>query len=199
MQYFKVNDYYTELKFPFESILKKDVILDGRFDRHDTWGLTFIPIDEMIDRSARDFFNDIGLDLKTIYFMYGPANKKLVIHVDGYIDNNGSYHGMLCGLNWIFGSTNHSMNWYTSNSLGETSINKEGLKRTKWSDENCFLAQQVTINKPTLVRTDVPHNVINSSSEKRFCVSLRFKDQNLKYEDAKKLLSSYIDNEIRIC
>lgn len=192
MRYFKVNEHYAELKLPFDDVLKEGTILDGKFNRHDTWGLTFIAIDELIDKKVNEFFNDIGMPLKNVYFMYGPANKNLVVHVDGYVDESGNYHGMLCGLNYIYGSTDHVMRWFTSNSLGETSINKEGLKRTKWYVEDCELARDLKIVRPTLVRTDVPHDVVNLCDEKRFCVSLRFRDQNMSFDSAREKLSRWI-------
>jgi len=192
MLHFQKNDYFTKLRFPFDNILKKDVVLDDYFDRHDTWGLKFINIDDMINHEVKDFFSSIDLPLRTIYFMYGPANESLIIHVDGYIDENGSYQGMLCGLNFIFGSTSHVMRWYSSKSYGETSVNKEGLKRTKWNVADCVLEKETTLVTPTLVRTDVPHNVINLSDQKRFCVSLRFSNQSLTYEDVKDRLGRWI-------
>jgi hypothetical protein len=193
MRYFHKNDYFTKLKFPFDTILKKEVILDDYFNRHDTWGLKFVSVDEMIDKDIQDFFVSIGLPLRTIYLMYGPANESLIIHVDGFVDDYGNYQGMLCGLNFIFGSTSHVMKWYSSNNYGQTSINKEGLKRTKWDLSDCQVENETVLTCPTLVRTDVPHNVINLSDQKRYCVSLRFTDQTMTYEQAKDKLSQWID------
>jgi hypothetical protein len=195
MRYFHKTDYFTKLKFPFDNILKKDVVLDDYFHRHDTWGLKFIPVDELIDDDVKNFFMSIDLPLRTIYLMYGPAHESLILHVDGFIDENGQYQGMLCGLNFIFGSTSHVMKWYSSDTYGQTSINKEGLKRTKWDLIDCKIEKETTITAPTLVRTDVPHNVVNLSDQKRFCVSLRFLDQSMTYEQAKNKLELWCNYE----
>lgn len=124
--------------------------------------------------------------------MYGPAKESLVIHVDGFIDDDGAYHGINCGLNWIYGSKNHVMKWYSPNTFGETSVNKEGLRRTRWPNCDCVSIEEVSISVPTLVRTDIPHNVINLSDEKRFCVSLRFADMSLTYQQVRQHLLDYI-------
>ena len=183
---------YTQFKFPFDDILKPGVTLDGRFSRHDTWGLDFLPIDELVKDDVPKFFEEKGLPLKNIYFMYGPAQESLVIHVDGFVEENGTFHGIYCGLNWIYGSTNHVMKWYSSDTVGETSINKEGLRRTRWSISDCVSIEELTISVPTLVRTDIPHNVVNFSNEKRFCVSLRFADITLTYQQVREKLLDYI-------
>lgn len=187
------NSYFSELNLPFgKDILRDQVILDGRFQRHDTWGLTFIDFREMIKDEVIEFFSDQGLPLRTVYFMYGPPKQELVVHVDGFIDESRNFWGMKCGLNFIFGTQDHKMIWYRSKSLGITSVNKEGLKRTKWNIEDCEEVLHHKIVHPTLVRTSVPHNVINLSDEKRFCVSLRFEDKNLDYESAKEKLQKFI-------
>jgi hypothetical protein len=87
------------------------------------------------------------------------------------------------------------MKWYSSDTYGQTSINKEGLKRTKWDLADCEIEKETTIIAPTLVRTDVPHNVVNLSDQKRFCVSLRFLDQSMTYEQAKNKLGQWSDYE----
>jgi hypothetical protein len=139
---------YTQFKFPFDDILKPGVTLDGRFSRHDTWGLDFLPIDELVKDDVSKFFEEKGLPLKNIYFMYGPAQESLVIHVDGFVEENGTFHGIHCGLNWIYGSTNHVMKWYSSDTVGETSVNKEGLRRTRWSASDCVSIEELTIDLP---------------------------------------------------
>lgn len=187
------NRYFAELNLPFGmNVLKDDVILDGRFDRHDTWGLTFLDFKDMIKPDIIDFFRDLEMPLRTVYFMYGPPKQDLIIHVDGFMDDYRKYWGMKCGLNFIFGSTDHKMIWYKSRSNGITSVNKEGLKRTKWNPEDCQEDMSHSIKGPTLVNTSVPHSVINFSDEKRFCVSLRFEDKNLDFESAKNKLKDFI-------
>ena len=84
------------------------------------------------------------------------------------------------------------MKWYSSDTVGETSVNKEGLRRTRWSASDCVSIEELTISVPTLVRTDIPHNVVNVSNEKRFCVSLRFADMTLTYQQVREKLLDYI-------
>lgn len=99
---------------------------------------------------------------------YTPPNGHLGIHIDGTRLHNRSM------LNYVWGSSNHSMSWYELNSgvdlasksftNGDEYISIPETSVTKICDH--------TVGYPTLVKVGIPHSVVNYSDTARWCLSI---------------------------
>ena len=106
-----------------------------------------------------------------IIFGQAPGNIQ-ELHVDGFsVTRQGA-------SNWALNlpiAEVGEMLWYSGQyKLSETS-NGQGLKylEMQWQQEP-QVCQSVMIDKPTVVRIDVPHRVINHSENRRLILSARF-------------------------
>ena len=108
-----------------------------------------------------------------IVFGQGPDNTQ-EIHVDGYdIDRKGASNW---ALNIPIANCNAGeMIWYSGKFHLSEAADKQGLKYLgiNW-DEEKQIQQSVIVDKPTIVKIDVPHQVINHSDKRRLMLSVRF-------------------------
>ena len=106
-----------------------------------------------------------------IIFAQAPGNVQ-ELHVDGF---TASRQG---ASNWALNlpiAEVGEMLWYSGEyQLNETS-NGQGLKYLgmDWQEEP-RVCESVTVDRPTIVRIDVPHRVINHSENRRLMLSARF-------------------------
>ena len=114
------------------------------------------------------------LKLKSaIVFGQGP-NSIQAVHVDGYdVDRTGASN---CALNIPIANCDAGeMIWYSGKFHLSETANTQGLKylELNW-DEEKQIQQSVIVDKPTIVKIDVPHQVINHSNKRRLMLSVRF-------------------------
>lgn len=114
------------------------------------------------------------LKLKSaIVFGQGPSSTQ-AIHVDGNgINRKGASN---CALNIPIANCDAGeMIWYSGKFHLSETANTQGLKylELNW-DEEKQIQQSIIVDKPTIVKIDVPHQVINHSDKRRLMLSVRF-------------------------
>ena len=118
----------------------------------------------------------LGYQLKlksAIVFAQGPGSIQEV-HVDGFgIDRKGASNW---ALNIPIANCYHGeMIWYSGKFHLSETANIQGLKYLvlNW-DEEQQIQQSIVVDKPTVVKIDVPHQVINHGNNRRLMLSVRF-------------------------
>ena len=120
-------------------------------------------------------------DVQFYRFHITPPNGRLNPHIDGTKENPRVW-----ALNIpIVGKYNHTMTWYKydpdnwhtdyveprkplGNAKGGVPLDKSKLE----------ILDQTIINKPTLLRTDIPHSLENYNNFHRIILSVRFRGQD---------------------
>jgi hypothetical protein len=114
------------------------------------------------------------LKLKSAIIFAQGASSIQEVHVDGFgIDRKGA-------SNWalnipIANCEQGEMIWYSGKfHLGETAT-IQGLHYLvlNW-DEEQQIQESIVVDRPTIVKIDIPHQVINHSDKRRLMLSVRF-------------------------
>lgn len=139
-------------------------------------GLKFILQTKMIPRNNNLFISQ--------------PNMTSSIHIDGL---SQSY-----AINYIWGEGESKMRWFELNSdePHKPAVTTAGTDYMIYNDNQVKLTEEIIVPKNTLilVRTDVPHQVVNCSNSKRYCLSLRG-NPILKWEDAVEHFRPYFLEE----
>lgn len=128
---------------------------------------------DMLTEECIKFFDNIGLELFNCHLFRGSKGMACGIHVDGHETAKPIW-----AINWILGSKFSEMIWYDQITEGsETFTNVGTAYKTFRLDEvrpieSCKFSEKN--NGPVLVRTDIPHRVINNDmANTRWCFSVR--------------------------
>jgi hypothetical protein len=101
-------------------------------------------------------------------------------------------------INYVWGEGESKMRWFDiiSDEPHKPAITTAGTAYMAYNDTQVKLIEEISVPKNTviLVRIDVPHQVINCSNSKRYCLSLRGSPV-LKWENAVKHFSPYFLEE----
>lgn len=139
-----------------------------------------------------------------ILFRKKPGNKN-PLHIDAVMTSNG-LQKWGCAINWNLTKSNSEMSWY------ETS-EKEIIIRKKYNNnldhfgnflgihfghannkiiDHCKtkLIETKHIDKPTLVRIDIPHQIKNTDQKDRWCLSLRT-ENNYTWSEALEIFKPF--------
>jgi hypothetical protein len=96
------------------------------------------------------------------------------IHVDGFgINRKGASNW---ALNIPIANCEHGeMIWYSGKFHLSETANTQGLKylELNW-DEEQQIQESIVVDRPTIVKIDIPHQVINRSDKRRLMLSVRF-------------------------
>jgi len=177
------NHYNLNFKFP--------ILKDGfKFPMDNRYHYAWEP-EKFISQEAINFFENINVMLITCrVFKILPGGRSR-IHIDGV---NSRKHNS--AINWIFGSTSSAMHWYATTNTGHMSINTEGNtieKLQKWDLTQVEEIEKASFLGPTLVRTDVPHDVTNFDTKNvRWCVSIRTQKSLLTWEESVEFFKPYM-------
>jgi len=116
-----------------------------------------------------------GLDhtIKSAIVFAQEPNNIQELHVDGFtVDRKGA-------SNWALNipiTEVGEMSWFGGKFHLSETANGEGLKylQLNWHEEP-YVIKSVMVDRPTVVRVDIPHQVVNQSSEqRRLILSARF-------------------------
>jgi len=118
-------------------------------------------------------------------------------HQDAHIDVELSGQSRIFAINWMIGGSGSEMRWYETPAaqaakLETTSAN---TKYQAWPTETLTLVDTyVKGTRPILVRTDIPHAIINKA-EGRWCFSLRplLDPEPKSWDETVHLFSTLID------
>jgi hypothetical protein len=138
-----------------------------------------------------ELFSKLSLNIILAEVFYSKPNLFSGIHVD-------STGGDINKINWIYGGTDCSMNWYSvknpvnKKDLEQTSINTQS---TKYYFNEVNIIESTVLKSPSLVNVGIPHNVKNKN-EHRWCISLVYKfkksERRPTMEESLNLFKDYI-------
>lgn len=169
MLYKKINiDNFIKIQDEILESVQAHINSNVRF-----WDKTFSQI-KVISPTLYNFLNlHKKLPIRFCRFYLTPANDSLGPHIDGDFKSKSPL-----GLNLpIIGCEGTVMNWYEtqdgnldSGRYGFGNMNAIVVK----DKAKLILLDSVVIDKPTFVRTDVLHEIINSKPSPRLVLSIRF-------------------------
>lgn len=117
----------------------------------------------------------VPIDLVMFFYVPKVSEYTQPIHVDTQI-----LQGRTKALNYpIVGCDHGEMRWYSGSYQNEVSeiISSDGVKvkylTTRWDTEPVLIGSKV-IDTPHIVRTDIPHQVLNFGNSDRVMVSVRY-------------------------
>lgn len=112
------------------------------------------------------------------YWFYTGPNHEIPIHIDGRLENPSVF-----ALNIpVEGCDRSEMNWYANVDLVELRTNS-GYPTEKlgiFDSPEKQVIEKITLDRPMIVRTDIPHNVTNLKETRRIIFSIRFAEQTLE-------------------
>ncbi len=157
---------YRELSLQFP-ILRDDFVYPTKKTSHATFRLDAT---NSLHPDALKFFESINLKVKAMIFNT-PPHGRCSIHVDGY-----TMHQQW-GINWVWGSEDHSMSWWMPKDkkidFNKAKQTNAGTPYMFWDEEETNFLQSVKITRPTLLKTGVPHKVENFTDQDRWALSVR--------------------------
>jgi len=176
---------YYKLNFPVKNWIKEDIDLSwypSEFPPYDwgekrIWALQYPPIDKLLSIEAIEFLKDIGYESN----VSGPNTANLFRGDPGA--HMGIHHdlGAKFSINLCWGSNDSEMIWYrklVDNPKTYSKPSTTGRPTDYYYPEDLEEVGRSEITVPTLVRTEIPHHVLNHDPiNHRWCVTLR----NLTY------------------
>ena len=137
-----------------------------------------------------ELFSKLSLNIILAEVFYSKPNFFSVIHTD-------SAAGDINKINWIYGGTDCSMNWYSVKNL----VNKKDIEKTsintqytRYHSNEVDIIESTVLKSPSLVNVGIPHNVTNKNQH-RWCISLvyNFKESGRRptIEESLKLFDPF--------
>jgi hypothetical protein len=177
---------YLKLSFPSDKFLK--VSVDYLQTVRNKTIMTYLPITKIVHMDALLYLMNVlkmTLD-QCILFSTGP-NFILNIHKDtGHRISQGESLSPWA-INFAINSSNHKMKWYKEieGSSAKRLTNPMGSDYYHIDPDKVYEIEEAVIDCPTLVRTDIPHNVINYDVNNfRYCISIRNHRNTMSWEEA---------------
>jgi len=126
-----------------------------------------------------DFINELknaGLELRELQMFIAPPNSTGGIHIDGH-----QIYAESAAINFVLhNNVDWEMQWFNIKILKD-------IKQLTTISNTCYIplnSNQCTLihtfksNHPFILRTGVAHRVINLGNKHRYCISLRFKQND---------------------
>lgn len=135
------------------------------------------------------FILGAGVRPDIINLFIGPPNFSSDIHIDS---TKQSY-----AINYIWGDSVSKMRWFELlHDVPKPALTTSGSGYLAYTIDQVNLIEEIEVPKNTLmlVRTDIPHQVINYSNNKRYCLSVRG-NPTLQWRDAVDYFKAYILEE----
>jgi hypothetical protein len=146
-----------------------------------------------IDSVLSKFLYKLNIAIYSAQIFYTNPNGGLFVHMD--IKELGQSN---CKLNWVYGGTGSTMEWWERNDPTEPleyKFTRTGAKYIYFDRNKCRKIYEEEIKQPSLVNAGIPHSVSNLGNEGRWCLSYSLydlnKNQNLEWEDAIEKLSNW--------
>lgn len=132
-----------------------------------------IPTDK-IDPLITGFMSKIEVWIPHAEVFYSIPGHRRPIHIDG-----NQKIGKICKINWVYGGTGSLMRWWEPKDPSKPP--KEGLtiigsKYCAYDEQDCNMVWESAVGFPSLVQAGLPHDMINSSHEPRWCMSYAIYD-----------------------
>lgn len=163
---------YYRLNLPFDNPFGPKFVFPDVTNLTPSWATIIIPSIYMLSKELVNWFRSIQSVPGHPHLFYGWPNSQCEIHMDG------DDHPESAAINWVYSSNNSKseMIWYDTLEKGNLKIKEKNYREhVVWTESQVKEIERYSIQSPTLVRTDIPHNVINNSDTPRWCVSIRFR------------------------
>ena len=182
------NHYNLNFNFP--------ILKDGfEFPKPKTylWDIFVLKPEDFASQKAIEFFKSINLRLHLCHIFRGAPGMASGIHVDGHSSNTDSQP--IWAINWILGSESSSMFWYNPIHEGIESMTHAGTAYHRWNLDQVEEIEKASFRGPTLVRTDIPHRVVNHDIRNpRWCISIRATKIFKSWEESVNFFKPYIND-----
>lgn len=186
-----MNDFFHELNFPIK--IKQDLVLKTHH-HYTVMDIKEFSLVTMVEQETIDFFKSKNLEISFARLFYSPPYTRGEFHLDGNINTDLRPRG---SINFVLNNyQDWKMQWfnYPEDAPFKLTISQWGIKqdnvtvtRTTLLDfDRATLCSESSFKNACLVRTDIPHSVINTGPNHRFCVTIRFEDNDY-YSILKKL------------
>jgi hypothetical protein len=157
----------------------------------------YVPI-EYISDDLKQEFDNLNLTIAGAVIFRKLPKTKNPLHTDIVLENNEwkIWHG---AVNWNLSNSDSTMKWYSTTlkevwpKITETDepyflsgIHYGFLQNRFTNVKGVELIETFKLAKPTLVRTDIPHQIENLENTDRWSLSIRFTD-NYEWNDLLKI------------
>jgi len=197
--------YYLELpNFPTDLLTEQYRCPESTLDVKN-WNVKI----DFFKQEIIDFFVKHNLELKDGEIFKKNPRVEGAAHTDVVWDTvQSTWTPWHCALNINLDNTDSLMYWFSTSSIPvppeqypqfqDPTLNPGKLNgihyasrhNNKWKDDKRFsVIESLNLNKPTLVKTNLPHAVRNLDNKTRWCLSLRFRNNPTFEECAEKLLT----------
>jgi hypothetical protein len=146
---------------------------------------------DKINPKIIELFSNLSLDIILVEVFYSHPNFFSGIHAD-------QTGGDINRINWIYGGTGCSMNWYSIKTPEVQKTTKKTVINTRYIQyhiKEVDIIESTVLKSPSLVNIGIPHNVKNKN-EHRWCISFvyTFKDSGRRptMEESLKLFNDYL-------
>jgi hypothetical protein len=180
------------LPLNIEPFLKVDLNYIESYKRNDAI-MTRFNVNDIINTDTLLKLNKIiGTPIShCVLFSTGPSFT-LNIHKDSGEVQVDDEEVNVWAINFIINSSHHEMIWYHELSKPVKILNKIGSYYYHYDETNTKEIERFTITQPTLIRTDVPHNVINYDEKNfRYCISIRSKTSKLSWSEVYNIFLNF--------
>lgn len=147
------------------------------------WRFPEEKLTELFSLNWLEYMKSIDLEiLSTLFFYRSPYYQHPTSHIDVPYTSTGQ---LSLALNWIVGPDNSHMVWHKlPNAKGDNLYTTADTRYEEWPMEDLEEIERYTIgNRCTLVRVDIPHNIIMSSLP-RWSISARTKYRPGNWENS---------------
>jgi DNA-binding transcriptional MerR regulator len=133
-------------------------------------------INDILDSEFIEELKNVGLELREVQMFISPPNSVGKIHIDGHqLDSDTA------AINFVLNNNiNWEMQWFTINDLKdiEQLTSSGNTSYIPLTSDQCSLRYIFKSIYPFIVQIGVAHRVINLSNRHRYCISLRFTQNN---------------------
>jgi hypothetical protein len=168
-------EYFKEINLPSWPAIQHYCL--SKWDGTFTTAITFTGEDLAYIGSIikRDIADMLGIDVsvKTAIMFINEPGFVQDLHVDGFDPARVNASNTALNLP-ILNCNNGPMYWYDGNFfLTRSPFKTIKYLKINWQEEPTLVATKV-IDKPTLVKIDIPHHIENQSASPRLMLSIRF-------------------------
>jgi hypothetical protein len=169
-------------------------------ENHNVWvhrfagdipGTKNISVTDVFSNEFINFFENRGHKIGAVFIFHArPGMSDGTIHADWGPIAGGPRN--YWAVNWTMGAKEHHyMKWYEPrrselDSKGwpiDAGLCLTSYPIPRWTQRNVVEIDRYNITEATLVRTDIPHNAVNTATEARWCFSIRA-NKSASWEEA---------------
>ena len=144
-------------------------------------------VEDVLSHSFITELSNNNLALREVQLFISPPQKVGSIHIDGHrLDSD------IAAINYVINNNlDWSMQWFNAgiDTVNEC-VSPDNTNYISFTPSQCNLISEFKTSLPFIVQVGTPHRIVNFSSMPRYCLSLRFKQNNF---------NSILNNTKRYC